>query len=355
MDGSNSELPQRSFSTRKPKTPWKQKLASRSCLSKKVLAEVEFPFNDLKTPQPVQLQNFQNKVSKKQKPKASSSSPIHLKDSCTEWRSPEADSDYEHTNINKEFIEQASNCQLMSVNFKTQADEPQTTEHCRDGEENPQLQQYSQEFPLLPNSREIQSSAAKGWAMAVSKLPSSKKSSQNSLRLDNQKSSLNLILSGNFPSWGDVERTKHFLVDHFNTTLCPILSELERELLVGDLTHIIFVNKKGHHSSVIRFASANVKNFVFKNRKKLSDLSEMSDFPKLYLSPWLDSEDAKNQQKIVRAFNALRTKVNDSFNYNVFPQGYAIKIISNEGKKMFYSFDCQLSPKDFLVSKGFKV
>ena len=80
-----------------------------------------------------------------------------------------------------------------------------------------------------------------------------------------------------------------------------------------------------------------------------------ADFPKLYLSPWLDSEDAKNQQKIVRAFNALRTKENDSFNYNVFPQGYAIKIISKEGKKMFYSFDCQLSPKDFLVSKGFKV
>ena len=87
---------------------------------------------------------------------------------------------------NKEFIEQTSNCQLMSVNFKTQADEPQTTKHCRDGEEKPQLQQYSQEFPLLPNSREIRSSAAKGWAMAVSKLPSTKKSSQNSLRLDNQ-------------------------------------------------------------------------------------------------------------------------------------------------------------------------
>ena len=66
----------------------------------KVLAEVEFPFNDLKTPQPVQLQNFQNKVSKKQKPQASSTSPTHLKDSCTEWKSPEADSDYEHTNIN---------------------------------------------------------------------------------------------------------------------------------------------------------------------------------------------------------------------------------------------------------------
>jgi len=265
---------------------------------------------------------------------------------------PEADSDYEHTNIN---IEQASNCQRMSVSFKNQADEAQTTVQCRDAEENPQ-QQYSEEFPLLPNSREIRSTAAKGWAMAVSKLPSSSKSSQNSLRLDKKKSSLNLILSGNFPSWGDVERTKHFLVDHFNTTLCPILSELEREILVGDLTHIIFVNKKGHHSSVIRFASANVKNFVFKNRKKLSDLSvSHADFPKLYLSPWLDSEDAKNQQKIVRAFNALRTKENDSFNYNVFPQGYAIKIISKEGKKMFYSFDCQLSPKDFLVSKGFKV
>ena len=265
---------------------------------------------------------------------------------------PEADSDYVYTNIN---IEQASNCQRMSVSFKNQADEAQTTVQCRDAEENPQ-QQYSEEFPLLPNSREIRSTAAKGWAMAVSKLPSSSKSSQNSLRLDKKKSSLNLILSGNFPSWGDVERTKHFLVDHFNTTLCPILSELEREILVGDLTHIIFVNKKGHHSSVIRFASANVKNFVFKNRKKLLDLSvSHADFPKLYLSPWLDSEDAKNQQKIVRAFNALRTKENDSFNYNVFPQGYAIKIISKEGKKMFYSFDCQLSPKDFLVSKGFKV
>ena len=104
--------------------------------------------------------------------------------------------------------------------------------------------------------------------MAVSKLPRTNKSSQNSLRLDNQKSSSNLILSGNFPSRGDVESTKHFLVDHFNTTFCPILSELEREILVGDLTHITFANKKGHQSSVIRFASENKKNFVFKNRKK---------------------------------------------------------------------------------------
>ena len=114
----------------------------------------------------------------------------------------------------------------MSVSLKNQADEAQTTVQCRDAEENPQ-QQYFEEFPLLPNSREIRSTAAKGWAMAVSKLPSSSKSSQNSLRLDKKKSSLNLILSGNFPSWGDVERTKHFLVNHFNTTLCPILSELE--------------------------------------------------------------------------------------------------------------------------------
>ena len=155
----------------------------------------------------------------------------------------------------------------MSVNFKNQADEPQTTEHCRDAEANPQLKQYSEESPLLPNSREIRSTAAKGWAMAVSKLSSSK-SSQNSLRLDNQKSSSNLILSGNFPSWGDVESTKHLLVDHFNTTFCPILSELESEILVGDLTHITFANKKGHQSSAIRFASENVQNFVFKNRKK---------------------------------------------------------------------------------------
>ena len=61
----------------------------------------------------------------KQKPKASSSSPTHFKNSIAEWRSPEADSDYKHTNMNKELIEQASNCQQMSVNFKNQADEPQ--------------------------------------------------------------------------------------------------------------------------------------------------------------------------------------------------------------------------------------
>ena len=62
-----------------------------------------------------------------------------------------------------------------------------------------------------------------------------------------------------------------------------------------------------------------------------------------------------SKPKVVRAFNALWTKENDSFNNNVFPQGCAIKIISKEGKKMFYSFDCQLSRQDFLVSKEFKL
>jgi hypothetical protein len=79
--------------------------------------------------------------------------PVYQKHTSQEKvLAPEADSDYEHTNIN---IEQASNCQRMSVDFKKQAVEAQITEDCRDAEDNSQLQQYSEAFPLRPNSREI--------------------------------------------------------------------------------------------------------------------------------------------------------------------------------------------------------
>ena len=72
---------------------------------------------------------------------------------------------------------------------------------------------------------------------------------------------------------------------------------------------------------------------------------------KLFLSPHLSLEDFQMQQRIVKAFKTFRTKEDDHYNFNIFPQGHFIKILSQETRH-FYAFDSKVSPKDFLISKG---
>ena len=98
---------------------------------------------------------------------------------------------------------------------------------------------------------------------------------------------------------------------------------------------LYLLTKKWLHSSIVRFDSANVaKKLCFQKQKKLIDFSEMSqsELPKLYLLPWLDSEDTKIHQKILRVFNTLRKKVNDSYNNNLFPQGVILKSLPMKAK-----------------------
>ena len=45
-------------------------------------------------------------------------------------------------------------------------------------------------------------------------------------------------------------------------------------------------------------------------------------------------------------------KNNASPTFKVYPQGYSIKIVSNDGSKYFFPFDSNQSPKQFLKSKG---
>ena len=134
----------------------------------------------------------------------------------------------------------------------------------------------------------------------------------------------------------------------FNSTLCPALNGLGRDLTTEDISHIMLKNASSSQTvAVVRFASQITKDFVFKNRKKL----QTSENSKLFLSPHLSLEDFQLQQRIVKVFKTFRTKAGDHYNFNIFPQGHFIKILSQETRH-FYAFDSKVSPKDFLISKG---
>ena len=51
--------------------------------------------------------------------------------------------------------------------------------------------------------------------------------------------------------------------------------------------------------------------------------------------------------------NHIRTYLHDIHVVDE-PVGQWVELHDKEGKNLFYSFDCQLLPKDFLVSKGLK-
>ena len=73
---------------------------------------------------------------------------------------------------------------------------------------------------------------------------------------------------------------------------------------------------------------------------------------KMFVSPFLDNQDLKNQNIVLRAFKSLQIKNNPSLSFKVHPQGYSIKIVSVDGSKYFFPFDSIQSPKQFLKSKG---
>jgi len=173
--------------------------------------------------------------------------------------------------------------------------------------------------------------------------------------------SLNLVLSGDIPN-GSLTSIKAALITRFNAVINPAFRGLDRDFQSNDISHIL-VEKK---SIRIRFSSLQAKNVILENKRLLaghSDSSEevissssphnLSDW-KMFVSPHLEYQDAKNQNIVLRAFKTLQLKDNGTFSFKVFPQGYSIKIVSQDGLKFYFPFDCKQSPKQFLLSKGIK-
>jgi hypothetical protein len=50
----------------------------------------------------------------------------------------------------------------------------------------------------------------------------------------------------------------------------------------------------------------------------------------------------------------MRKKIDGVYNFTAYPQGYTIKISSITGK-FYYSFNSQMNPREFLISKGINV
>ena len=74
----------------------------------------------------------------------------------------------------------------------------------------------------------------------------------------------------------------------------------------------------------------------------------------MFVSPHLDPQDLKNQKIVLNAFLSRQLKENGSPNFKAYAQGFTIKIVTAEGAKFFYPFDCKQSPEQFLASKGIK-
>jgi len=149
-------------------------------------------------------------------------------------------------------------------------------------------------------------------------------------------------------------------VFRFNTAINPSLRGLERDFSCSDITNILIGDNK---SIVVRLCSFEVKNMIMENRKLLSSclgspFVEASSLNqptwKMFVSPHLDSQDVKNQKIVLQAFLSQQVKENGTPNFKAFSQGYSIKIITAEGAKYFYPFDCKQSPHQFLLSKGIK-
>ena len=167
---------------------------------------------------------------------------------------------------------------------------------------------------------------------------------------------MSLVISGDIPN-GSASRIKEVLTNRFNSQICPAVRGFERDLRIDDLTHVLLEK----NSIIARFSSTEAKNVVLDNRKLLSAVCSESDPStsenpksqwKMFVSPFLDNQDLKNQNIVLRAFKSLQIKNNPSLSFKVYPQGYSIKIVSVDGSKYFFPFDSNQSPKQFLKSKG---
>jgi len=185
----------------------------------------------------------------------------------------------------------------------------------------------------------IGSPKTQGWAIAAASLPLQKSVSPK------KKESLSLVISGDIPH-GSASSIKEVLTSRFNSQICPAVRGFERDLVTEDLTHVL-VDK---NSIVVRFSSVEAKNIVLDNRKLLSTVCSESD-PSASENP-LGSQDIKNQNIFLRAFKSLKIMNNASPSFKVYPQGYKIKIVSNDGANYCFPFDSNQSPKQFLKSKG---
>ena len=167
-----------------------------------------------------------------------------------------------------------------------------------------------------------------GWAIAAASLPVKKSFSK-------KKESLSLVVSGDILN-GSSSRIKEVLINRFNSQICPAVRGFERDLRIDDLTHVLLEK----NSIIARFSSTEAKNVVLDNRKLLSAVCSESDPStsenpksqwKMFVSPFLDNQDLKNQNIVLRAFKSLQIKNNPSLTFKVYPQGYSIKIVSVDG------------------------
>ena len=72
----------------------------------------------------------------------------------------------------------------------------------------------------------------------------------------------------------------------------------------------------------------------------------------MYVSPYLDPIDVKNQIIVLKSFLSQQHKDNGCPSFKAFAQGFSIKVVTGEGAKYFYPFDCKQTPQQFLQSKG---
>ena len=95
-------------------------------------------------------------------------------------------------------------------------------------------------------------------------------------------------------------RIKEVLINRFNSQICPAVRGFERDLRIDDLTHVLLEK----NSIIARFSSTEAKNVVPDNRKLLSAVCSESDPStsenpksqwKMFVSPFLDNQDRKNQ------------------------------------------------------------
>ena len=74
----------------------------------------------------------------------------------------------------------------------------------------------------------------------------------------------------------------------------------------------------------------------------------------MFVSPYLDPTDVKNQKIVMKAFLSQQHNDNGVPSFKAFTQGFSIKVVTAEGAKYFYPFDSKQSPQQFLQSKGIK-
>ena len=204
----------------------------------------------------------------------------------------------------------------------------------------------TEDFPALGQPlKQPNCPPKRGWEIAAAHIPQ-----RHTSREILKKESGNLEIAGDIPQ-GSLCAIKEILIQRINKSMSPILNGIGRELTVDDISHIYDFSEKKKNTLVARFNSTSIKEFVYKQRKKLVSGEKEESSWKLYLTPHLDHEDSSNQLKIIKNFKDLRQKIGEDFNFRVYGAGYFIKIITHDAKH-WYSYNSKLSPKQFLISKG---